>query len=164
MHDHTEIEKRILEQTLTLEEIAEEQQVSVKTVQRVRQNLSPFYSTTFDRTLTYLQKQCVKMVALWGRFLPKAPVGATPVGGKGEVSDELTDSQVKAGALSLRSLSELRRVLTLVLTVLDKVSNMQRTKEFQDTVITEIARESPECARRIMLRLKAVRQIERTVK
>jgi hypothetical protein len=58
----------------------------------------------------------------------------------------------------------LRRVLQLVLAVLDKISNMQHAKEFQDIVITEIARENPECARRIMTRLKTFKQVEKVIK
>jgi len=164
MADHTEIEKRLLEGDLTFEEIAEKEQVSVRTVQRVRANISPWYSQQFDKTLNSLQKECMMMVGIWKRFLPKSPVGATPVEGISGVRDELTDSQVKAGGLFLKSLAELRRVLQLVLDVLDKISNMQHAKEFQDIVIKEIANENPDCARRIMARLKAFKEIERMVK
>ncbi len=155
MVDHESIENRLLEGELNPGEIAKVEGVSRKAVDNVRKRLSPWYSQQFDQTLNFLQKECVRMVAIWKRFLPK------PTGPEGS---ELTEGEMAAGALSLKSLAELRKVLMLVLSVLDKVSNMQHSKEFQDIVITEVAKESPECAKRIMGRLRTFKQVERVVK
>ncbi len=69
-----------------------------------------------------------------------------------------SDGRIRAPRLTLAAVEHMRRCVETSLKLSDALREVSRLEEFHRQVVEEIAKESPECATRIMERLRLTQE------